>query len=322
MNFITQFLRIIIDWIYGIVNNYGVAIILFTLVVRLILLPLDLKQRKSTYKMKLVQPKIDEINQKYANDPEKKNRKTMELYQKEKISPFSGCLPLLIQFPVLIAMYSVMRHIAAEHFVYMFETVEAGGSYMPETFLWIHNLWQPDNIVSPIIPSLDNVMGILSTVKNNPIATPEKIEYITANYETVMLPLMESAQYEGILNGWAILPVLSGLTQLLQTRMMNQGTAQSAQNSTSKMMTYMFPIISVFFCWQYNAAFALYWVVSNIYSMISMIVINKIYDKKYGIVHEKKPLPAWMDKVKNVFASKETKQLPAGEEKATETEEP
>ena len=90
--------------------------------VKLILMPLDLKQRTAMRKMTDLNPKLEEINRKYEKDPEKKNMKTMELYKKEKVNPLSGCLPVLIQFPILIAMFSVMRHIADEQYVSMFLT--------------------------------------------------------------------------------------------------------------------------------------------------------------------------------------------------------
>ena len=90
MNFIITPLRWIIDLLYSWVGSYSIAIILFTLVVKLILLPLDIKQRHSMRKMQLIQPKVDEINKKYEKDPEKRSAKTMELYKKEKCNPMSG----------------------------------------------------------------------------------------------------------------------------------------------------------------------------------------------------------------------------------------
>ena len=123
MNFIITPLRWIIDLLYSWVGSYSIAIILFTLVVKLILLPLDIKQRHSMRKMQLIQPKVDEINKKYEKDPEKRSAKTMELYKKEKCNPMSGCLPMLIQMPILFAMFAVMRHIAGEQAVLMVQSL-------------------------------------------------------------------------------------------------------------------------------------------------------------------------------------------------------
>ena len=167
MNFIITPLRWIIDLLYSWVGSYSIAIILFTLVVKLILLPLDIKQRHSMRKMQLIQPKVDEINKKYEKDPEKRSAKTMELYKKEKCNPMSGCLPMLIQMPILFAMFAVMRHIAGEQAVLMVQSVADGVAYQPEGFLWIANIWQPDNIMAKIIPSLTDLAGNLTVVNGN-----------------------------------------------------------------------------------------------------------------------------------------------------------
>src|SRR5690606_1937745 len=86
----------ILYFIYSFVNNYAMSIILFTILVKLILLPLTLNQLRQTQKMAELQPKLKEIQEKYKNDKEKLAAKQMELYQKENINPFGGCLPILI----------------------------------------------------------------------------------------------------------------------------------------------------------------------------------------------------------------------------------
>ena len=282
MNFITIPLRWILDTIYGFVGNYGVAIMLFTLVVKLILLPLDIKQRSSMYKTQKIQPMLEEINRKYEKDPEKKNQKTMELYKKEHINPMAGCLPILIQFPILFAMFAVMRHIAAEQVVEMVETVAAGNTYIPQSFLWIRNIWQPDNISARVIPDLNAIIGTISTVKKSTVITPDIIATIKANYEVVMKPMMELYN-TGVANGWAILPILAGGSQYFTTWLMNgqqKNGPASQQQQQQKLMSYMFPIITVFFCWQYNAAFAVYWVTSNAYTIVTYVLFNVIEKKK------------------------------------------
>ena len=239
MNFIITPLRWIIDLLYSWVGSYSIAIILFTLVVKLILLPLDIKQRHSMRKMQLIQPKVDEINKKYEKDPEKRSAKTMELYKKEKCNPMSGCLPMLIQMPILFAMFAVMRHIAGEQAVLMVQSVADGVAYQPEGFLWIANIWQPDNIMAKIIPSLTDLAGNLTVVNGNSLLSAENIELIRANYEIIMKPVMEVYNV-GKANGWAILPLLAGASQYFTTWLMNgkQTEAQknNPQNQQQKMM--------------------------------------------------------------------------------------
>lgn len=283
MSFIITPLRWILDAIYSVVGSYGVTIILFTLVIKLIILPLDIKQRHSMRKMQDIQPKIDEINKKYEKDPEKRSAKTMELYKKEKVNPLGGCLPMLIQMPILFAMFAVMRHIAGEETVRMVQDVTNGVPFAPESFLWIRNIWQPDNIMATVIPSLTEAAANLSTVAGNELLSADIIETVRANYAIVMQPVME--QYNvGVANGWAILPILAGASQYFTTWLMNGKQTQAQQNNpqsqNQKMMNYIFPLISVFFCWQYNAAFSLYWVTSNIYTILTYVGFNYYADWK------------------------------------------
>lgn len=118
MNYIimklTEFFGIISNSMIAITGShnkgfaYLLAIIIFTAIFKIILLPLTIKQTRSTAKMSKIQPKMKEIQNRYKNDPQKANEKVMELYKTEGVSPFSGCLPLIIQFPVFIAMYQVL----------------------------------------------------------------------------------------------------------------------------------------------------------------------------------------------------------------------
>ena len=109
MNYIMIALGWVLDMIYRLIGNYGFAIILFTVLIKLALYPLDLKQRRSMAKTQKIQPLLMEVQKKYGNDKEKLNRETMKLYQKYGISPTSGCLPMLIQLPIIFALYWVVR---------------------------------------------------------------------------------------------------------------------------------------------------------------------------------------------------------------------
>jgi len=99
----------ILTFIYSIIPNYGVAIILFTLAVKLLLFPLDLKQKRSMAKTQKIQPLLNDIQKKYGGDKERLSQETMKLYQKYGISPMSGCLPMLIQLPIIFALFYVVK---------------------------------------------------------------------------------------------------------------------------------------------------------------------------------------------------------------------
>lgn len=95
----------VLNFIYGIVNNYGVAIIIFTVILKLVLLPISIKQQKTMKKSAKIQGKVKEIQEKYSSDPTRMNQEVMELYKKENMNPFSGCLTSIFQFIVILSMF-------------------------------------------------------------------------------------------------------------------------------------------------------------------------------------------------------------------------
>ena len=112
-----DFLRSILEGINTIVQNHGWSIIVFTMLIRFVLMPLDIKSRKGMRQMSKMQPKINELTKKYGNDKQKLQQKQAELFKKEHYNPLSGCLPVLIQWPILIAMFAAMRAIANEQLI-------------------------------------------------------------------------------------------------------------------------------------------------------------------------------------------------------------
>ncbi|MBR8701810.1 Membrane protein insertase YidC 2 [Fusobacterium sp. DD29] len=148
MSYIYGLLKAVISTLlstmHNLTGNFGVAIILATIVIRIVLLPLTLKQDKSMKNMKKLQPELEKIKEKYKNDSQMMNQKTMELYKENKVNPAGGCLPLLIQLPILWALFGVLRDPA---------TVPPGS-----TFLWLE-LVKPDPYY--ILPILNGVVSFL-----------------------------------------------------------------------------------------------------------------------------------------------------------------
>ncbi|MCR4805402.1 MAG: YidC/Oxa1 family membrane protein insertase [Clostridia bacterium] len=138
----------LLAWIYGVVNNYGLSIIILTLIVRLILLPLHAKQIRYTSKISELQPQLKEIQERYAADREMLGQKTMELYQREGVSPSSGCLPLLIQMPIIMGLFALLR--TPLSFMTSTQMIAA----IHESFLWVKDLCQPDSWILPFIAGL------------------------------------------------------------------------------------------------------------------------------------------------------------------------
>ena len=108
-NLLQKFFAFLLNTTDKYVGNFGVSIIIVTILIKIALLPLTLKQDKSMKEMKKLQPELEKIKQKYANDKQMLNIKTMELYRDHKVNPMGGCLPILIQLPILFALFGVLR---------------------------------------------------------------------------------------------------------------------------------------------------------------------------------------------------------------------
>jgi YidC/Oxa1 family membrane protein insertase len=135
--------------IFQFVQDYGISIILFTLITKLILMPFTIKQIKSSKEMSALQPKIKEIQDKYKGNQEKQNQLLMELYKEHNYNPLSGCLPLLIQFPIIIGLFTALRQ--PETYVFI-NNPELLARATQDFFLWVPNLSQPD-LIKNIIPN-------------------------------------------------------------------------------------------------------------------------------------------------------------------------
>ena len=142
MSIISNLLGHILRIIFEFVNNYGLSIVVFTLFVRLLLVPLMVKQIKSQKAMQDIQPKIKEIQEKYKNKPEKQQEELMKIYQEAKINPLAGCLPLLIQMPILIGLFNVLR----DPVTYGVFQSAAEFAKADTGFLWIQSISSTHNI--------------------------------------------------------------------------------------------------------------------------------------------------------------------------------
>jgi len=136
------------------IPNYGLAIIIFTVIVRVLMFPLSLRQSKMTKSMQLIQPKMQQLQQQYKNSPEILNREIAALYKKYNANPVSGCLPMLIQMPILFALFQALRD-----FQY-----EALGS----AFFWIPNISQSDKVILPILVAISSYVQSKITMSASP----------------------------------------------------------------------------------------------------------------------------------------------------------
>ena len=144
MGQIASLFGIALKAIYGVIGNYGLSIIVFTIIVKLILMPLTVKQTKSTFAMSEINPKVKEIQAKYKNKPEKQNEEISKLYKESGINPLSGCLPILIQMPILMGLFYVFKD-PVTHGVFASKAAMAAAN---GNFLWIKALSKPDYILA------------------------------------------------------------------------------------------------------------------------------------------------------------------------------
>ncbi len=299
--------------LYGInsvIGSYGWSMIIFTLIVKLLMLPLDYKSRKGMRKTQLIQPEVQRLQKKYANDKEKLNQKMAELYRKEGVSPMSGCLPMILSMVVLWCMWGAMRTVANTELARQCVDVLTTGNFEYEGFLWMKNIWMPDSPFAPVLADQKSLMMIQPDHWASVFAslTPDQVSALAGfgidaaniSSDTVFaalqtLPLYaEQTQLWSFMpavnlviaqlkiyannNGWFILPVLSAVTQYLMTLSQPQQPAANGQNSTGQFMKYFFPLFSLWICSSYNALFSLYWVISNVFAWIQSVVLNKVFE--------------------------------------------
>ena len=184
MSFLSSFFGQIIYFIDSIVHNYGITIIIFTILTKLLLLPLNLKSTKSMRETQKLADVTAYFQKKYKNNPEKLNQVTMQLYQVYHVNPLGGCLPLLIQLPIIYGLFGALRN--PTQFIF----THGDASVASQPFLWLPNLSNPDPYY--IIPILCVVFTFLTSKYTNSVTpqTGDEQSRSTQNIMLYMMPLM------------------------------------------------------------------------------------------------------------------------------------
>ena len=226
--------------LYGFTHNYGVAIILLTILIRVILYPLMQKQMVSMREMQKIQPLMKAVQDKYKNDKERLNKELMALYKEHKVNPMSGCLPLLIQMPILILLFQTLR---------VFDYLDPITGNIAGGFLWIASHY--------------NVMENSELVAKAGLALSERL-----------IPFgFFGIEYIGIL------PFLVGGTMYIQQKMTSPGSAAGKDGGSSaqtqKMMTIMMPLMIGFMSFSLPSGLTLYWFTSTLLGIGQQYLINK-----------------------------------------------
>ena len=290
-------------------HNYGLAIIIFTLIVRLALLPLTLKQYKSSAKMQELQPIISDIQKRYKDDKEKLNQEMMKVYQEHNYNPAGGCLPLLLQFPILITLYWVivqpikfMLRKPEEIINKLVEIARTGLGKTAQQMMGTNKELTTLNYFNKNPEALSQTQGML-----------EKSELIDFN-NFLGLHLGETARYNPtdlfgpeahIYLPLFILVILATATTFISsklTMMKPQNNNNNSQQggmagSMSNSMLYIGPLMTLMFSFQLPAGVILYWMAGYVVAIFQQLYVNKYVLKKHEnkdqkVIGENKPKEA------------------------------
>lgn len=225
----TGFFASILNAIYGVIGNYGVSIIVFTLLVRIVLLPLAISQRKNMLHMQKLQPQMKELQKKYKNDRETLARKQQELYKENNYNPFMGCLPMLIQLPIIFSLFGLFRN--AKDYL--------PPSALTQTFLWLPDMETPDvlsNVLSvagdittklpgllPIIAAIFTFLTFKSTMSAQQNTDGPNMNFM--GYIGPIMILWFGANYAaGLILYWAISNIIQYVQNLVLVRVYDGST--------------------------------------------------------------------------------------------------
>lgn len=226
-------LGLLLKFIYQVVGHYGMAIIVFTIVVKACLIPLTAAQNKSMASMQEIQPLIEDIKKKYPSNQEKQNQLIMELYQKYKINPMMGCLPLLIQFPILIGLFKVLR----EPVKYVFLT-EAAYKTADTGFLWIKSMANPDviTIAGITLPFILPILAAVSTFFDSFMMQKGQPKNPTTTTMLYMMPILILVWGVTFPAGLSLYWAVSNIFSIIQRRVTayNKKMKQETSKGSSK----------------------------------------------------------------------------------------
>ncbi len=308
--FLTNWFLEAMRWIYSLTcaisesgfGNVFLTILISTILLRVLTIFSDIKTRKSSAKMAEVQPEIQRLQKKYANDPRRFQAEQTKLMKEKGVSMWGSCLPMLITMPLFFCFIAAFRYWGYEMNLRLLVDENAMELFKSFKFLWINNIWQPDNGLTPVLangasflatPQLSNLLylqepGVGEKLVEMGLAVTKVyqggVSYqllsndaAIAIYDAAIQPFLDV--YKGYNNGWFVMSILAGGTNFLSAWLMTKNTPAANEEAakSTKWMNYLFPVMSFIFCLNYNAAFAIYWTLTS----VIMIIVNLILNKKF-----------------------------------------
>ncbi len=290
--FLASIFGYLLSILYNLVNNYGLAIILFTVIIKLLLLPLSIKQQRTMKKSAKLQEKMKIIQFKYKNDPEKMNQEIMSLYKNEKMSPFSGCLTAIVQFLLLLSIFYLVRN----PLTYM--------QKIPTDDInkYVNQMQEEGKEISKAYPEIDLIREADWLKEKNPEDTG--IDKLKIQMEFLGLDLNKVPQQNMTDYTVYIIPILYILSSFISIRMTtamqqkqnkekiidgktgeaeeNKETEMDAVMQTNKMMSWMMPIMSISIAFVAPLGLALYWLMSNLLMILERLALDKFIKQEDG----------------------------------------
>ena len=279
---------------YNLTNSYGVALILFTLVVKLIMLPFQMKSKKSMMRMSRVSGQMQELQKRYAKNQAKLQEEMQKLYEEEGVNPMSGCLWSLIPFPILIALYSIIRQPITHFMMLSKDVLQTVVQSAADAGVNLTNIVMMDKATGT--PALKDGLyqlvsygqiNLVKAVQEMGLSTPEG--WFDMNYNFLGLDLT-ATPWEYVKNftfTWAVIgviliPILAGLSQFVFSKltMKTQPQADAAGGASMKSMMYMMPLMSVYIAFIMPAALGVYWIAQSVFSLIQEAILNKTFSAK------------------------------------------
>ena len=279
---------------YNLTNSYGVALILFTLVIKLIMLPFQMKSKKSMMRMSRVSGQMQELQKRYAKNQAKLQEEMQKLYEEEGVNPMSGCLWSLIPFPILIALYSIIRQPITHFMMLSKDVLQTVVQSAADAGVNLTNIVMMDKATGA--PALKDGLyqmaaygqiNLVKAVQEMGLSTPEG--WFDMNYNFLGLDLT-ATPWEYVKNftfTWAVIgviliPILAGLSQFVFSKltMKTQPQADAAGGASMKSMMYMMPLMSVYIAVIMPAALGVYWIAQSVFSLIQEAILNKTFSAK------------------------------------------
>ena len=318
--------------LYELTSSYGWALVLFTVVVKLVLLPFQMKSKKSMMSMSRFQPMVREIQNRYKNNQIKMNEELQKLYAEEGINPMSGCLWSFLPFPILIALYSIIRQPITRFMLLSNEVMQSVITAVGDAGYDLSTIAMMKDGVVTVKDGLTQLQpyGQITLVKAAQelgVALPEGWIHMDFSFLGVDLTAIPSNVVGQIgTGGWAVIgvlliPVLSGLMSFWQSKVSMAANPASSDPSdptarSTRMMMWMMPLMSLWIGFTLPASLGVYWIANSVLMLVQEKILNKYYKKTMAAEDEAREKARMEDRVRRMEEARVLQQQREAEKKS------